>query len=406
MTSVMATAKLDSEGRGAFGERGPGTGRKKDQGKISGVEVDFAWGDGTGEEFKVISDLGGRSGNLEKLLRKKVKGLWRGIAGVPHDGLPDNLDKQVVDAGEETHIQATKKKRPVFTLCLDSDSKRPLRLEHHQGKRTTATHFGFTKVGEENVLTSLRISNEVGMEVKSETTLSWDKFREVSGRPLPTVGKVDFGESSITFRFTYTTVNGAPAKVKEATKAEVKDLAKTLSKAFKGSLGDKEAAIGAALDAGTDHAAKLLCPYIYDKEAGVAVVKALAKMGKKTATSSLVSAFGRTKRRVELHETVIWALGELNDQKAVPSLAKNIWGGAGSEGWGHQARLRIKALGKIRHHSAVDQLVDMVDDGRRRWGGHIRGDVMASLRKLTGQSFRSSREWKDWWKKNRSSFRF
>ncbi|MHC5040598.1 MAG: HEAT repeat domain-containing protein [Planctomycetota bacterium] len=407
MTSVLATAKLDTEGAGAFGGRGSGSGRFKPPGKLSGVEVDWTWSESSGEELRVVTASGGKAGAIQKLLKKRIEGLWRGVAGVPFDDLPENLPAELVDGEGEKEIRVTKKKKPLYTLTFSTTTKLPLTLEHFQGKRTTETTYNFRKVGEKLVLGSMEVSNQVNMEEKSRTVFTWDNFREVNERPLPTVAKVEFGENSITLRFTYTSINGLPAKVKEVTKKEVKDLAKILSTAFrKGSLGEKEEAIEMALDAGTDHAAKLLSAYIMDKEAGVAVVKALAKMGKKTAVSYLISAMGRSRKQVELHETIIWALGELGDAGAVKVLAKNIWGGAGGEGWGHTARIKIEALGKIRHHSAVDELVKMVDDGRRRWHGAVRKYVMGSLRKLTGQTFRSAREWKDWWKKNRSSFRF
>jgi len=408
MKSVIAEVKVDATGKGWGSEDAGGSpGRWDRKPGMSGIEADWSWSDVGSQQLHIHKAARGKAGAWQKTLDKLTGEAWRGVAGVPFGPFPEKYNPELAEEGAEKIVRYMRKKKPFITVRFSASTGLPLSVEQVEGKRTKVTRFGFGKEGEKNVLKSIQVSNEAGTEIKGQTTYSWDGFREVNGRPLPTVVRIDFGNRMITFRFTFTQVNGTPAKVKEVGKEEVVDLAKLLSKAFKsGSIVEKQHAIQGAKDADTDQAAQLLARYVYDKDVGVEVAKALGKMGKKSAVSTLVSAFSKTRKQRELHEAVIWALGEIGDPRAVKPLAANIWGGAGSEGWGEVARHRIRALGKIRHTSSVDQLIDMSDDGRRRWGNAVRGEVYRSLKNLTGQGFRSSREWKGWWKKNRSTFRF
>jgi hypothetical protein len=409
MQSVLTEAKVDVEGTGWGGEGKDAPPGKWDRAlKLSGLDADWSWSDVGGQQIHLAEEgMRGKARAVQRQIDKLAEDVWRGVAGTPYGPFPDRFAPALVEEGSEKRVEFTHKKKTVTVLRFSASTSLPLALEEKEGKRTKVTRFGFGKEGEKTVLKNMQVTTEVGTEMKGQTTFTWDGFRKVNGRPLPTVARIDLGTRTIAFRFTYTRVNGKPADVEKMGKAEVKDLAKVLSDAFKsGSLVEKQEAIRAAVDAGNDKAALLLSKFVYDKEAGVEVAKALGKMGKTSAVPALVSAFSKTRKNRELHEAVIWALGEIGDPRAVKVLSANIWGGAGSEGWRETARLRIRALGKIRHVSAVDQLVDMSDDSRRRWGQALRGEVYSALKSLTGMHFRSSREWKDWWKKNRSRFRF
>ncbi|MHC5079759.1 MAG: HEAT repeat domain-containing protein, partial [Planctomycetota bacterium] len=407
MKSVAASGKLESEGGGLFGGGRKGRGEAL---KGNTVEIAWSWSEAGGEDIR-IPDGGKRGGALQKALKKRVNGIWRGVAGEPYGPFPEQLIPALKTEDGKTEVRFIRKKDAAFVLRFQGEAKLPDQLEAIQGKRKTVTTFTFKTLGEKEkaktILVGLQQQTEVGNQIKEQSGFSWENFRDVNGRPLPTLVKMDLGGKSVTLRFTYTLVNGSPAKVKEAGKEEVKDLAKALAKAFgSNSIVEKQEAISLAKDVGTDLAAQLLAKYIYDKDTGLEVVKALASMGKRSATSALISALGRTKKNPQLNDAVILALGAIGDPKAVKPLSKNIWGGAGKEGWHHTARLKVRALGQIRDRTSVDELIGMTDDSRKRWGHAMRGEVLQALRKLTGQNFRTSREWRDWWKKNRSSFTF
>jgi len=55
----------------------------------------------------------------------------------------------------------------------------------------------------------------------------------------------------------------------------------------------------------------------------------------------------------------------------------------------------------------VDALIDTFFLTRDDTMGQFKGDIHASLVKLTGQDFRLDRKaWKEWWKANRETFSF
>ena len=94
------------------------------------------------------------------------------------------------------------------------------------------------------------------------------------------------------------------------------------------------------------------------------------------------------------------ALGQKGDPKAVPLLTKNlVLHGREDE---EQARARIRALGRIRHVSAVEALMDLLD--AQRVPSSIL-EISRSLRVLTGAEFLTAEEWRRWWAQNRRGYR-
>jgi hypothetical protein len=121
-------------------------------------------------------------------------------------------------------------------------------------------------------------------------------------------------------------------------------------------------------------------------------------------------------RRVErdLHVEAIRALGKIGDPKPVPLFAAD-WGSLPGPRPGEEttadldygaARAKVAALGRIRHKSSVDALLDI-------WGvggmhvGVLMGTIKQALRDLLDLDLgHDVLAWKSWWRKNKSGFRF
>jgi hypothetical protein len=115
----------------------------------------------------------------------------------------------------------------------------------------------------------------------------------------------------------------------------------------------------------------------------------------------------RNEKEIEIYLRLIRALGEIGDPRAVDVLSKDWWNQRIGEHAVAAAKAKVQALGNIRHPSAVDALIETFTLAKEELVGHFRKDVIQSLMKLTGQEFGFDRDaWKDWWKKNRASFRF
>jgi len=380
-----------------------GEGRMK---KLLTAETVYAWNEGGEEEIAPIQ--GKNMQGLHKVLLERIKGMWRGIAGEPFGAAPEGAAASLKAGEAETEVAYTRNGVKVKSLKFDPKTKLPRREESTEGARTIAVDFSFVKVGENQVVSTIRRTVDKENQIADQSSWVFENFREVNGRPLPTSILADRNGKPIRIRLTYTTINGSPAQVKEAGKADEKNLASILSKAFGGrDVLEKQAAIKAAKDVGTETAAGLLSKYIGDPDCGIEVAKALGSMGKKSAVPPLIAAMEASKKNAGLFEAVCAALGQIGDPRAVKPLANNIWSGVTSAGWGPIARARVGALGEIRDKTSVDELIDMLEG--TRWGHQegLRGDVFAALAKLTGQRFRGNYlEAKDWWKKNRETYKF
>ncbi|GEM_PF-3026872 len=406
MTSVTADASLDAEDSVPSGNR-----RLKpwQEMKFSNLDALYAWSEAAGQEINLTGEMDRRRRmQMEKQVRKYLDAVWRGIAGSPFGPFPEGLTPALSEEEGDRVVTFKKRETTVLRLRFSATTGLPFTMEETRGKRRTTWTFRFSTVEEKRVLSGLSIVSEAGDKILEDTGISWERFVLVNEMPLPVAVKLDCKGRSFALRLTYRDVNGEPAEVKTGGKEAVKDLAKWLSTAFSsGGILEKEQAIETALDMGTEHAAQLLVRYVYDREAGVSVAKALGKMGKGGAVPGLISALSRARSRTDLHLMVIWALGEIGDPRAVPALSKNIWSGCGTAGWKEPAVARVEALGHIRHATAVDELIDLTEDTRRRWGHALRQHAFKALRDLTGQRLPNNpRAWKDWWKENRRTFRF
>jgi HEAT repeat protein len=115
----------------------------------------------------------------------------------------------------------------------------------------------------------------------------------------------------------------------------------------------------------------------------------------------------RNEKNIETYATVIWALGQIGDPRAIPHLAKGWWSQKEKASAYAAARFKIDALGNIKDKRCIDAILDLfyaVPDGDLAPVGK---NILNSLIKLTGQNLGiSKRAWKDWWKKNRATFKF
>ena len=130
-------------------------------------------------------------------------------------------------------------------------------------------------------------------------------------------------------------------------------------------------------------------------------------MGLKNVVPALLSALKKNDKELSVALPIIQSLGEIGDPRAVEALGKGWWSQRTGEQAIAVARARIRALGNIRHPASVDTLINALYATKDETIGRIGGDLLMAMKKLTGQDLGNSRQaWKDWWKRNRASYRF
>jgi HEAT repeat protein len=126
----------------------------------------------------------------------------------------------------------------------------------------------------------------------------------------------------------------------------------------------------------------------------------------------------RTKKLCELltdptfdqyqRRSVVWALGDEPDPRAIPFLAKAIK----TDPSGAVVNQAITVMAAFKYKVAVEALIDSFDanfDRKRDWKraynpGMFQDNIADSLRTLTGQQFASNKDqWSQWWKENQAT---
>jgi hypothetical protein len=255
------------------------------------------------------------------------------------------------------------------------------------------------------------VAREVHTKARSLARIVYREVRQVSGFPLPTVIEISAEKNIVELAIRYVTVNGKPAEVAPIDPAEVAARIEAFEKGFR--TCESTAKIGAMFELAEldcdDAAATIAKHGLKDRAEDVRMEAAgiLGVMKRAVAVPALIAALGASEKEIRAYLGVIEALGEIGDPRAIKVLSKDWWNQRIGEYGVAAARAKIRALGKIRHADSVDALLDTFTIAKEETIGQLRGDLVESLVKLTGQNFLLDRAaWNVWWKKNRASFRF
>jgi hypothetical protein len=236
-------------------------------------------------------------------------------------------------------------------------------------------------------------------------------FRKVNGFLLPNVLTLETEKNTTEYAILYRTVNGQPARPEPWDPAEVKDRIARFNREWRG--WSEAQRIGEIRDLAEiphdDVSAAIAKRGLRDRLPAVRAQAAetLGIMKRRNAVPALVSAMKKNEDEIDVYLRLILALGEIGDPRAVDALAKDWWNQKIGEYGIAAAKAKIRALGNIRHASAVDALIDTFFMAKDETIGQFKDDLVASLAKLTGQDFRYDRHaWKKWWKANRAGFEF
>jgi len=190
-----------------------------------------------------------------------------------------------------------------------------------------------------------------------------------------------------------------------------------------GDPGSRKAAVAAVSATKDKKIAQALVRYARDRDAGVraAVCRAMGRQGNARVVAKLFKLLEIEKEPAVL-VAICDGIGQAPSAKAVEPLsdmAKNLLNVCEQA---DVAKAAIRALGEIRHASAVEELIDLCQrTDRRTWVGPgppsilspeskawlegMRPDTFAALAKLTGQSYPTPRIWSRWWRESRRGYK-
>ena len=242
-------------------------------------------------------------------------------------------------------------------------------------------------------------------------TTTYAVDRVVNGFVLPSVVTLEANGKRTEFLLEYVRVNDKPAWAEEFDPAVVKAQVEAFEKAWRGHDDDgKVRALRDLAELDSDLASAAIAKVAL-RDASPAVreqaAEALGVMRRANVVPALVAALGANEKEIKPYLRIIESLGAIGDPRAVDVLSKDWWNQRIAEYGAAAAHAKIQALGRIRHASSVDALLDtftVVSDDRI---AAFKGDLVESLKKLTGQDFMLDRKaWADWWKRNRAGFKF
>ncbi|MHC4780005.1 MAG: HEAT repeat domain-containing protein [Planctomycetota bacterium] len=247
---------------------------------------------------------------------------------------------------------------------------------------------------------------------------------------LPTTATfTDAGGSTFSFELAYDEVERRSEKVTDFTEREVRDAVHLFKKSWKKwSPQEKVLQIRKLARYAHDKVSAALSKQgLKDKDHGVRMeaLKQLGELGRKNVVGDLMRLYKATeayektgdeekkKRDRSLHLGAIAALGKIGDPRPIPLFAEG-WGNLPEPKEGEStndldygpAKAKVTALGRIRHRDSVDTVLKIWGVGGLHVGVLVR-EITGSLRQLTGQDFdKDIYAWKNWWNKNKGSFRF
>lgn len=336
--------------------------------------------------------------------------LWQDVTGVLSFHSMQIAKKNVVATeGNETRVSGVLTKSGAYVAHFDAETM--------MYKKLTVTKAGLELVydyvpGKGGFRC---LSKDVLHKGKRVWKTTFTEFRKVNEFLLPTKfeiqGKVKENPPG-KFNIEYISVNGRPAETEKIDIKVIKNLIKEFEKSW-AKWTDEEKIAGMRTLAETDHdlvvvaiAAKGLWDRSEEVKKATAGILCLTKS--KKVAPLVIAAMKANKKNIVVHLHMIWTLGELGDPRAVPALTGDWRGQKIAEYRWASAKVKLEALGKIKHISAIDSLIDMLKKTGEAAGYHeLRKTIVESLTKLTNQKFLyDKRAWRDWWRKSRSSFRF
>ncbi len=341
---------------------------------------------------------------FRKPLREALGSFWRDVTGALWFDVLGKVAGGALEVVGGTTVFHGGEGLPVAVRAVFEDGSRRL-VEFEAGTVKILYGYSDTEWGH-------RVAwRDVSLAGKRALRTTYRSWREVNGFVLPTVVDLETADSRTEYLVRYVLVNGQPAKVAEPDPAAVKALVAEYEKGWK-ALSESQK-IGAMLDlAETEHdlvSAAIAKTGLRDPGADVReqAAEILGVLGRPNVVPALLAALKANEDEIRVYLRVILALGEIGDPRAVDALSKDWWNQRIGEYGIAAAKAKILALGNIRHATSVDALIDTFFMAKEETIGLVKGEIVESLTKLTGQKFDYDRNaWKDWWKKARADFRF
>lgn len=364
----------------------------------------YSWTAPDKEEYSFSKVLA----KLEKTLQEATRGMWQDITGVL---VFENLGKAsgLKLAFEEETAVLTGSLEGLGAFTARFEKSTHLLQEILFDKDALKVVYAFEKEGGLFRL----VSKEVFKGDKRAAKTAYSLLQKVNGFVLPCAMSIEGEKGPTKLAINYMKVNDTDAAVAAPEAADVKAKVSKFEKAWpKWSADEKTTQMKELAGVADDMAsAAIALRGLVDADLGVRKEAAmcLAKMKRRNATKPLLAALDANDKNFDVYIAVIYALGEIADPAAVDALSKDWWNQKFGENAVAAASAKCAALGKIRHPSAVDALIDTFFLTNENAPGLalIRASIIASLKKLTGQNFGYDRDaWKDWWKKNRTTFKF
>ena len=362
----------------------------------------YAWKSPDTETF----DFAATHESLQKPLRDATRGLYRELSGGLWWNALQGLKDLAVSRGESaivlsgTHETAG----PVRATFAPAD----LSLSSLEFPRArTAFSYGYVATAE-GLQPAWR---ELAAGDAAPVRAIFRVLRKVNGYLLPTVLEFRSEKNVTEFGIEYVQINGSPALPEVTSAEEVQRRVQAFEKSWRTwSAAEKVTELRRIAELGDDRVSTAIARL--GLKDGMAYVRreaaeTLGVMGRANVVPSLLSALKRSEDDIEAYLSVIRALGEIGDPRAVNALSKDWWNQKIGEDALAAARAKISALGRIRHATAVDALIDTVFMARAETIAQLKPDLVLALSKLTGEAFGDKPLlWKDWWKRNRTHFEF
>ncbi len=367
------------------------------------VGFEYSW---KGPEEEIFSFFEETLESLRKPLQDTVGGLWRDATGALYfEKLAQGKDLLLETQDEATIVRGTLESTGEFQAVFDPGSGRLTKLVFPKASVEILYTFAARKNGLQAEVREIRRNGALYIRARYEA------FRDVSGFSLPTIVAYDTERNSTEFGLQYEAVNDRPAQVAALDPDVIKPQVSAFEKGWKG-WSDSEKTDEMKKMGQVDHdlaSASIAKCGLTDNSLAVreAAALLLGRMKRNNVVPTMISAMQANEKNIRVYLALIVALGGIGDSRAVDTLSKDWWNQRIGEYAEAAARAKIQALGNIRHASAVDALIDTLNLTQDDAASKYRADIVQSLMKLTGQDFLLDRKaWKDWWKKNRSTFRF
>jgi len=362
----------------------------------------YAWKAPAAESF----DFAGTHESLQKPLRDAFRSLYREISGrLYFDYLAALKETSVRSEADGTVFAGTHESVGTVSATFAKTDGSLTAIEFPRAR--TKFTFGFRPTPD-----GLQVDwREVVVGDAAPVRTVYRVVRLVNGIPLPTVLDLVSEKNATEFGVAYELVNDAPAHREDPPDAEVAQRVKDFEKQWRSwELTEKVAEIRALAEIPDDRASASIARLgLKQREVYVrqAAAEALGIMGRANVVPALLAALRANEAEIEVYLTVIRALGDIGDKRAVDALSRDWWNQKIDENRVAAARAKISALGRIRHVEAIDALIDTFFMAKQESIARLRPDLVLALTKLTGVELGDNPPaWKEWWKRSRARFKF